>query len=116
MLEQALFDTAQPAGDFLLPDVINNLLALSQQVNANKQQAYDRENDSDKQISTVSEGLVQAKALMVRSSSAPRCSMEIFVHCRSSIKHSVHVLCPSVTLECHLWPGGRLYVNFILAA
>lgn len=68
MLEQTLFGTAQPAGNCLLPDTVNNLLALSQQVYANKQQAHDRENDSDKQMSTVSEGLVPPKALMVRSS------------------------------------------------
>lgn len=56
----------------MLPDTVNNLLALSQQVYANKQQAYNRENDSEKQISTVSEGLVQAEALMVRSSQLPQ--------------------------------------------
>ena len=56
----------------MLPDTVNNLLALSQQVYANKQQAYNKEDDSVKQRSTVSEGLEQAEALMLRSSQLPQ--------------------------------------------
>jgi hypothetical protein len=77
MLDLALFGTAPPTCERSLPDIVNNLLALSQQVVSNKQQAHDRENNSGKQISTVSEGLVQAKTLMVRRTQTAQCPIKM---------------------------------------
>lgn len=65
MLEHALFGTAQSASACDIHDVMNNMLALSQQVSANKQQqAQERENGG--RCSPLSEGAEQMKLLMVR--------------------------------------------------
>jgi uncharacterized membrane protein YcaP (DUF421 family) len=80
LLEHALFGTSQPASEGFLPHIVNNLLTLSQQVHASKQHAHDRENNSDKQISTISDGLVQAKALMVRRKQSSWCRANIQLH------------------------------------
>ena len=64
MLEHALFGTAQSASACDIHDVMNNMLALSQQVSANKQQVQERENGG--RCSSLSEGAEQMKLLMVR--------------------------------------------------